>query len=75
MPRKNSHIKGGEVINKSFDPNGVPYSGFIPKAEQTYREYAGQPEQEPLTDLEFERREEAHAKKDPIAAMRIARTR
>lgn len=62
----------GDMIDKSFDTDGVFYSGFLPKPERKSRVIKNPtPKQKPLTELEQRIRERWHASKDPILALKL----
>ena len=61
----------GDMIDVSFDTDGVFYSGFVPKPERKSRVKTPTPKQKPLTELEQRTRERWHASKDPILALKL----
>lgn len=61
----------GDMIDTSFDTDGVFYSGFVPKPERKSRIKIPTPKQKPLTELEQKIRERWHANKDPVLALKL----
>ena len=66
------HPVNGDMIDTSFDTDGVFYSGFIPKPQRKSRIIKNPtPKQKPLTELEQKIRERWHASKDPVLALKL----
>jgi hypothetical protein len=62
-------LTDGECLDRSFDTDGVLYSGFVPKPKPQHQSRE-EPTQKPLTELEQRIRERWHARRDPITLLR-----